>query len=81
MMFSFCEGVWATSGSPWHIRKLTDQGQKLGGGIDTPSLCGRVGPPKTNGWDLEVELTEHHLEHNSCKICKEIYDGQSLRKP
>lgn len=68
MKFSFCESVHAGSTSPWHIRKLTDVGRKLGGGIDTASLCGRV----DKGWDLEVEITEHHLTH-TCAACAEAY--------
>lgn len=70
-MYSYCESVHATSTSPWHIRKLTEVGRKLSGGIDTPSLCGRVG--KGWGWDLEVELNEFHLENVSCPKCVELY--------
>jgi len=66
----FCEGVWATGAGPWHIRKLGPKGECLGGGIDTESLCGhvRVG----QGWDLSVEITDHHLGH-ACKKCVELY--------
>ena len=67
MTYSFCESVHATGRSPWHIRRLAGE-RKLGGGIDTPSLCGRV----TQGWDLEVEITEHHLEH-ACERCVQLY--------
>ena len=64
---SFCETVSASSESPWHIRKLTEKGKKLGGGADTESLCGfRV------SWDLNVEITEHHLNH-CCKLCASEY--------
>ena len=69
--YSFCESVHATSISPWCIRKLTDIGRKLGGGVDTESLCGRV--EKVKGWDLSVELDNHHLNNNACKKCLEIY--------
>ena len=68
-MFSFCESTAAGPLSPWHIRELTSVGRKLGGGIDTLSLCGRV---KT-GWDLEVEITPFHLEKNTCKDCLKQY--------
>lgn len=63
--FSFCESVTASGRSPWHIREIPE-GEKLktGGGITTPFLCGR----KVNGWDLDVEITEHHLTH-TCKSC------------
>lgn len=62
---SFCESVAATGAGKWHLRKLTKVGPKYGGGIDTPSLCGHV---KT-GWDIEVELTEHHLCKSTCPAC------------
>lgn len=70
--YSFCERVWAGPRSPWHIRRLSPIGRKLGGGIDTPSLCGRIVPPEGKGWDLDVEITPHHLTH-SCKLCVEVY--------
>lgn len=73
--FTFCEGVHASSTSPWHIRKTTAQGPKFGGGIDTPSLCGHVTPPSrhgSNGWDLEVRISEKHLEH-CCQTCAAEY--------
>ncbi len=70
--YSFCESVHATSYSPWHIRRLDSRGKKLGGGITTSSLCTLV----TRGWDLEVEITEHHLDH-ACKRCKQLYLEQT----
>lgn len=74
--FSFCESVHAGSQSRWHIRKLTGEGRKLGGGIDTPSLCAhvRVG----FGWDLGVAITEHHLTH-SCRDCVTAYAAATPR--
>ena len=48
---SYCESIHATSTSPWHIRELTDQGRKLGGGADTKALCGLE-----VSWDLEVDV-------------------------
>jgi len=70
MTFSFCETVWATGTSPWHIRRLTDVGRKPGGGADTPALCGRQ-----VAWDLEVEITEHHLGH-ACQACVAAYRAE-----
>ena len=67
--FSFCESVLAGPKSKWHIRKLTESGKKLGGGIDTESLCGYV----TTGWDLEVEIREFHLKTNTCTECLKKY--------
>lgn len=68
--FSFCETISATGTSPWHIRQLTDKGLKLGGGADSKSLCGRE-----VAWDLEVEITRHHLIYNSCRRCFQRYQG------
>ncbi len=62
--YSFCESVHVTGPSPWHIRKLDPAGRMLGGGITTPSLCGRV----DRGWDLSVVISIHHLGH-SCRAC------------
>ena len=62
--YSFCETVFASSSSPWHIRPLTAKGKKLGGGADTVALCGRV-----VAWDLNVKMTGFHLSHNACKAC------------
>ena len=67
--FSFCESIHAGPKSPWHIRKLTEKGKKLGGGIDTKSLCNVV----NLGWDLEVDINPFHLEHTTCKKCLEVY--------
>lgn len=63
--YSFCETVTATSISPWHIRKLTEKGKKLGGGADTLALCGiKV------SCDLKTDIDEIHLKH-ACKKCVE----------
>lgn len=67
-MFVFCESVAATGASPWHIRKLGIKGKMFGGGIDTESLCGYV----KVGWDIDVEITKHHLSH-SCPRCVKLY--------
>ena len=68
--FSFCEPVWATGRSRWHIRKVGPEGLKLGGGANAP-LCWNPDEWQ-NGWDLDVEITEHHLGH-SCPRCVELY--------
>lgn len=67
--YSFCESVTAGPLSPWHIRTLTEKGQKLGGGADTVALCGR-----TVCWDLKVDLSTHHLNNSACKKCVTEYD-------
>lgn len=65
--FAFCEPVYATSISPWHIRELTSKGLKLGGGADTKALCGRE-----VAWDLDVAITPHHLTH-CCQKCAQKF--------
>ena len=55
--YSFCESINAIC-SKWHIRRLSDAGSKPGGGIDTPTLCGR----RMSGWDIVVAITEAKLE-------------------
>lgn len=70
--YSFCESAVATSFSRWHIRKLTEHGPKYGGGVDTPSLCGHIDPERLGGWDLEVGISDAHLEH-ACSKCREKY--------
>lgn len=68
--YAFCESIHAGGRSPWHIRKIGAAGLKLGGGIDSPSLCTRV----TRGWDLNVRITPHHLTH-CCKECVKAYEA------
>ena len=75
MDMSFCESVMAGPKSSWHLRKLTKAGRKLGGGIDTPSLCGRV----KQGWDLDVEINEFHLMKNTCQDCLKVYREAEVR--
>jgi hypothetical protein len=65
--FSFCESITANAVSPWHIRKLSENGLKLGGGCDTVALCGRV-----VAWDLRTSLNETYLSH-CCQICAKLF--------
>ena len=67
--YAFCESVSAGSCGHWHIRKV-QSALHLGGGIDTPSLCGHV--KAHGGWDINVKITEHHLGH-SCSECVKAY--------
>ena len=73
--FAYMESVTASGSSKWHIRKLPDRKLKLGGGITTPSLCGRV----TRGWDLSVPLSAQHMRH-TCTECSRIYEA-TFRDP
>lgn len=68
MTYTFCESTHASPYSLWHLREL-DGPRRLGGGVTRP-LCGREW---INGWDLDVELTPHHLENNCCPECLRIY--------
>lgn len=65
--FAFCESMHATGATPWHIRKLTTQGLKFGGGADTKALCDRK-----VAWDLHVKITSHHLTHCCLKCAQEF---------
>lgn len=72
---SYCETVHATGTSPHHIRVLTDEGMKTGGGADTPALCGiQV------AWDtsavasleqLEGRIANEHPSNRVCVPCRE----------
>jgi hypothetical protein len=68
--YSYCESTGATAIGKWHIRKLTKKGRKLGGGIDTSSLCKHV--IESWGWDINTPIT-HYLMQHICKECYEIY--------
>lgn len=68
---TFCESTAASGNSPWHLR-WRDGEKKLGGGVDTDSLCGRV--KAGHGWDLQVEPVKMGIEHDFvCSGCREKY--------
>jgi hypothetical protein len=75
MEYRFCESVYATYLSKWHIREVEDGApKKYGGGADAP-LCymGDAVKRWDNGWDLEVEVTEEHLHGDYvCPRCLEL---------
>jgi hypothetical protein len=75
MKLSFCET--AAAGGLWHIRRLTDQGKKLGGGADTRTLCGREA-----AWDVQFDFSPVRLDElekmvprygRPCPACVEVY--------
>jgi len=68
MEYSFCETSVAMPGGVWHIRPLTDRGRRLGGGADTMSLCNKI-----VSWDIDVPITEWHLQKNGCTECRNKY--------
>ena len=74
--YAFCESVYVTGPSRWHIRKIDGAGLKLGGGITTKSLCARV----DRGWDLEVRIRPEMLTGNqevACKACLAVYKKET----
>ena len=63
--YSYMEFEWAT-GTTWHIRMLSDKGKFMGGGADTPSLCGT----KHRGWDVNHKPPEVGLKPDfACRNC------------
>jgi hypothetical protein len=68
---SWCEPVWVGGATCWCLRPLTDKGQKLGGSVDTNSLCGRVQAPY--GWDVAVPVTLDRVQHPRicCPRCRD----------
>jgi len=58
----FCEPAMAAGPGRWCLRFVGEKGEMYGGGIDTPSLCGRV-DPKLNGWDIDVPVTQDRLDN------------------
>lgn len=79
-LYSLCESVHATAISPYCIRELTEKGSKLGGGIDTDSLCGRV--KKHEGWDsgLPFESLPNLTTAPICKKCRELLEEKMTEK-
>jgi len=66
MEYSFCETLAANL---WHIRQLTDAGQKRGGGADTPTLCGL-----TAAWDVSAPIPPKLLGGSGiCHTCAAKY--------
>jgi len=77
MDYALCEPITAGAYTYWHIRPLTAQGKKLGGGADTLALCGRK-----MSWDLktdvrDVELTNPYM--NVCPECTQIYQEKETK--
>jgi len=67
--YSFCESIHAGAYTPWHIRKLSEAGRKLGGGVDTTTLCGIT----MQGWDRKVEISNRLLK-TACVKCVGEYE-------
>lgn len=72
MEYSYCETVTAGSASPWHIRKLSAAGRKLGGGADALALCGiKV------AWDMNVDPIDGRYVNGVCAKCEQAYQEES----
>lgn len=71
IVYSFCEASTAGSRSRWHIRPLNGGLRKLGGGVDSSSLCGHV-DRRRGGWDLKPEVRYPSLA-DSCPECRAAY--------
>lgn len=65
MTFSFCE---TNAAYVYHIRRLTPAGRKLGGGADTPALCGRK-----VSWDVPTPVDLTPPLNGLCKECATRY--------
>jgi hypothetical protein len=64
--YSFCE---TSAAYRWHIRPLTEAGQKFSGGADTKTLCGLDA-----AWDLHSGLAMTALESPGiCLGCRRTY--------
>lgn len=78
--FSFCETVAATG--PWHLRELTEQGQKLSGGADSQTLCGcqpawdincEITPISLRGWQEGDDPRDKLRPGHPCPVCKQKF--------
>lgn len=68
---AFCEPVWASGSSAWHLRLLEPgEEKKFGGGLTKPSLCGRE-----VAWDLDTVVTPTIAAENerTCRDCLQAY--------
>lgn len=75
VVLSYCEPVVGNASNTWHLRRLSADGRKLGGGVDSPSLCGRV--EEGRGWDIDVPVlwpealanSERRYDWGSLMVC------------
>lgn len=69
LVYFFCETSTASGETPWHIRKAGPKGECLGGGADTPALCGRV-----VAWDVQLEVAPKTIDRvKPCVRCAEMF--------
>ena len=63
--YAYCETIAAYV---WHIRPLTKVGLKLGGGADTPALCGAKVL-----WDLSLKVDPTEPSFRTvCEKCRSL---------
>lgn len=76
--WEFCTSIHSFETSPFCIRKVprhffeTSSDLKHSGGIDTPSLCGKITPEKM-GLNMLVWFEPTHNSYGICKKCLSIY--------
>jgi hypothetical protein len=71
--FSFVDNGITTTGR-YHLRELTNQGYKLGGGIDTPTLCGIE---NRSYFDSSLPITATSLK-SACPDCVVLYRAEPV---
>jgi hypothetical protein len=70
--YSFCKGFFASSKSAPHIRKKNvGIGFGLTGGIQTPSLCGKL---RVNRGEDMLEAVDSVSVKRACRRCQDIYE-------
>lgn len=75
--YSFCEPVWAHPTSRIHVRNLEGGEPKYGGGINTPTLCGRL---MDYGWDIPGDVDETSLDYMlTCVECVDEWMARALK--
>jgi hypothetical protein len=71
--YAYCETI---SAYVWHIRPLTKAGLKLGGGADTPALCGAKVL-----WDIQCSVDPIAPAWDTvCPICQKRYLSVGLEE-
>lgn len=74
MIYAFCEPHNCAPGRGWCIRVLSPLGLRTGGGIDTPSLCGRVKSLESGGvggHDFSLSVDDILEKDDAREVCRE----------
>jgi hypothetical protein len=70
--YTYCEPPNVAANRPRCIRRMTNTGRHLFGGIDTESLCGRVKPLDVGGFgghDFSMPVEQMMEPREVCKAC------------